>query len=228
MLRLILDRSCGCAGFALARDKDILCEFLWEGGSIRSPEWFAEMADAIADCGCSVVDVDQFICAVGPGSFSGIRSALAALEGMALPGGSPVLGISSAAAMAFEYGGDKSGSVTVIGDARRSRLWVASFKRDPKNGLALFDGGAPSRSADDFELVKAVDIEAAVPDGTLILSPDWDRIGELLTETFSDERLVSRKLSSRAPVIAEMAADYPALFHLEPMPVYLHPAVVVR
>ncbi|MFO7937583.1 MAG: tRNA (adenosine(37)-N6)-threonylcarbamoyltransferase complex dimerization subunit type 1 TsaB [Kiritimatiellia bacterium] len=151
MLRLILDRSCGCAGFALSRDRDILCELKWEGGSARSPKWFAELSAAIRRSGCRVDEIDEFVCAVGPGSFSGIRSALGALEGMALPCGKPVLGISSAAALACEYMRDAFESVTVIGDARRSRLWSFSCRSDDESGLKLLNGGIPSQSPEDFE-----------------------------------------------------------------------------
>jgi tRNA threonylcarbamoyl adenosine modification protein YeaZ len=226
MLRLILDRSGGCAGFAFADESKVICEKLWEGGSIRSPEWFAEISAQLDAAGCSVVDVDEFVCAVGPGSFSGIRSALAALEGMALPGNKKVYGISSAAALAYEYGGVDYNSVTVIGDARRSRLWISSFKLDPRTGLMLLDNRAVSQTADDFELVKAEDAVNSVPEGTLILSPDWDRIGDLLMDSFPAERLVQKKLSSSAAVIALMASKFPGLCRPEPMPVYLHPAVV--
>lgn len=228
MLRLTLDRSGGCAGFAFADECEVICEKQWEGGSIRSPEWFAEMSAELDGAGCSIVDVDEFICAVGPGSFSGIRSALAALEGMALPGRKKVYGISSAAALAYEYGGGDYNLVTVIGDARRSRLWLSSFKLDTQKGLTLHDDRTVTQTADDFTLLKAEEVADSVPAGTLILSPDWDRIGDLLMETFPAERLVKKKISSSAAVMALMASKIPALCRPEPMPVYLHPAVVVR
>ena len=228
MLRLILDRSGGCAGFAVARAADVISQLKWEGGSIRSPEWFAEMTAALESCGCRAEDVDQFICAVGPGSFSGIRSALAALEGMALPGGKSVFGISSAAALAYEHRNAGFDSVTVIGDARRSTLWITTYQFDQESGLVLQNGSVPSQSADDFKLITRDQLAATVPEGSLILSPDWDRIGDLLCENFAADRLVQEKLSSSAPVLAEMAECFPVLCKPEPMPVYLHPAVVVR
>ncbi len=228
MLRLVLDRSCGCASFAVARGHDILCEIQWEGGSIRSPQWFAELRAALKHCGCRVEDVDEFICAVGPGSFSGIRSALAALKGMALPSEKSVLGISSAAALAYEYRDAGFECVTVVGDARRSTLWITSFKFNPEKGLTLLNGDAPSQGADDFKLIKGDDIVSEVVDESLILSPDWERIGDLLSAKFSAERLIPERLSSRASVLSQMTEHFPALCCPEPAPVYLHPAVVVR
>ena len=228
MLRLILDRSGAHAGFALADEERILCAKTWEGGYASSPDWFAELSDTLAASGRRLDEVGQFVCAVGPGSFSGIRSALAALEGMALPGNKPVCGISSAAALAFEYGSDQRRTVSVIGDARRSRLWLASFVPDPARGLALADGSEVTQTASDFALIRAEEVAARVPDDALVLSPDFDRIGALLEDAFPRERLIPARVSSRASVIAGMAARYSSLCRLEPVPVYLHPAVAER
>ena len=228
MLRLILDRSGGCTGFALADDHQVICKTLWEGAML-SPAWFAEMASAIQSSGCSVADVDEFLCGTGPGSFSGIRAALSALEGMALPGKKPVRGISGAAVLAFEYGMAEFDSVTVIGDARRSRLWCVSYKLDHTGyGIKLLNGGEISNTASDFELIKTDDLFKRIPAGTRILSPDWERIGEFLTEEFSPERLINKKLSPDIEVMVRLTSQFPALCRLEPMPIYLHPAVVVR
>ncbi len=225
MLRLVIDRSGRDAGFVLADDSAVLCEKIWEGGYAESPAWFDEMAELLRERGCGIDRIEEFVCAVGPGSFSGIRSALAALEGMALPGGRAVCGISSAAALAYEHGAGRSGFVTVVGDARRRSLWLATYRMDADRGLTLFDGSPPTQTAADFAMVAAETLAAAVPPGTLVLSPDFDRIGGLLTELFPRERLITQTLSSRPAVLAAMAADFPALCRPEPHPIYLHPAV---
>jgi len=229
MLRLFLDRSGGCAAFALADDERIICRTLWEGGSIRSPLWFAEMAAAIQSSGYSVADVDEFICGIGPGSFSGIRAALSALEGMALPGAKPVLGISGAAVLAFEHASADFNSVSVIGDARRSRLWCASYQLDQSGcGIKLDNGEGLRNTADDFELFKAEELTQKVPAGTRIISPDWARIGTLLKESFPSGLLIEREISPDIEVMVRLVSQFPSLCRLEPMPVYLHPAVVVK
>lgn len=229
MRRLILDRSCGCAGFALAQEDQVICKKLWEGKAARSPTWLAEMADVMCASGCCVDQVDEFVCAIGPGSFSGIRAALAACAGMALPGRNPVLGISSAAALAFEYAGKGYASVTVIGDARRSRLWCVSYQlSEDAHAFKLFNGAPITNTAEDFELLNIEQLEQGIPGGTLILSPDWERVGDLLMERFPIERLVTKQLSPNLDVLARLAHCLPALCRLEPLPIYLHPAVVVK
>ncbi|MDA3924354.1 MAG: tRNA (adenosine(37)-N6)-threonylcarbamoyltransferase complex dimerization subunit type 1 TsaB [Kiritimatiellae bacterium] len=229
MLRLILDRSCQCAGFAMAENDRVICKKEWQGGAMHTPTWFAEMATVIQDSGHSVAEVDEFVCGTGPGSFSGIRAALSALAGMALPGNKPVLGISSAAVLAYEYASAAFDSITVIGDARRSRLWCASYVVNAdKFGIKLLNGAELSNTASDFDLIKADELVQKVPEGSLVISPDWDRIGDLLKESFSSEQLIKDKLSPSVDLMARLALQIPSPCRLEPMPIYLHPAVVVR
>ena len=54
--------------------------------------------DVLARAGASAADLDAFAVGVGPGSFSGIRAALALAQGLAAPRALPVRGVSSAAA----------------------------------------------------------------------------------------------------------------------------------
>ena len=78
-----------------------MCEKVWDGEPSRAPAWMAELADVIAAHGWNGASFDEFVCGLGPGSFSGIRACLAALQGLALPDGRPVYGIASAAAVAL-------------------------------------------------------------------------------------------------------------------------------
>jgi tRNA threonylcarbamoyl adenosine modification protein YeaZ len=225
MMRLILDRSGQHSGFALVRENKILCERSWEDGCRCTPGWFAEMTADVETLGVRNAEINQFVCIMGPGSFTGIRSAMAALEGMALPGGCPVYGISSSALIAFEYGTQENSDCTVIGDARRSTLWLSSFKLSASAGLTLLDGTQPTQSASDFRLVPANELQEAVPNDTLIVSPDFDRLASLLEQEFSPDRLIKSKVSSRATVAAALTARFPALLRQEPLPIYLHPPV---
>jgi len=226
MLRLILDRSCALTSFALVAGDQILCKTQW-GGSMHSPGWFAEMAESIQESGMSVAEVDEFICVIGPGSFSGIRSALAALAGMALPGHKPVYGISSAAVLAAEYLQGDAALVSVIGDARRSRLWCINFKLD-QSGFKIDTGKDVTNTAADFKLIKPQDLAEEVSSGALVISPDWDRIGDQLTTTFPDECLIKKNVSPKVEVLVALLAKFPSVCTQDPLPVYLHPAVATK
>ena len=148
--------------------------------------------------------VDRIVVGTGPGSFAGIRSALAFAQGYAL--GRPsceVLGLPSPCALA----GD--GALAVVGDARRGKFWVA-----------LFDG---FRMESDIFQVDLDGLASAVPSGHMVTTPDADRIGDLLGKLFG-----SRYLGGRTPTLAGLrrfAEANPDALRPEPLPIYLNPAV---
>jgi len=206
----------------------LVCEQVWDGEPTRSPEWMAWLAEALASQGLSVPDLDAFLCGLGPGSFSGIRAALSALQGMALPGSRPVYGVASAAALALGHA-DGAADVTVVGDARRNRLWCVTYRVDATDcRVRLLGGRVPAHTSDDFRLVPAEALTQTVPDGTRILTTDWDRLSGVLTSTFAAERLVAHAVFPRAVDVGRLALSEPQARVLEPLPVYLHPAVAEK
>ena len=148
--------------------------------------------------------VDRIVVGTGPGSFAGIRSALAFAQGYALARPAcEVLGLPSPCALAGE------GSLAVVGDARRGRFWIA-----------LFDGFRMEREV--FQV--ALDgLASAVPSGHMVTTPDADRIDDLLRGLFE-----SRYVGGRAPTsegLRRFAEANPAALRPEPLPIYLNPAV---
>lgn len=147
--------------------------------------------------------VGRIVVGVGPGSFAGIRSALAFAQGYALGRKCEVLGLPSACALA----GD--GKVVVVGDARRGLAWIA-----------LFDGFVPCKEV--FQ-VKAEELGEAVPPGYSVVTPDEHRIGELLSSVFG-ERFVGGRVPT-AEGLQRFAEANPSVLKPEPLPLYLNPAV---
>ena len=206
----------------------LLCEQVWDVEPTRSPEWIAWLSEALAAEGLSVPDIESFVCGLGPGSFSGIRASLSALQGMALPGGKTVCGVASAAALALGHA-DGAVDVTVVGDARRNRLWCVTYRVNAEAcGIQLADGTMPTHTSADFQLVPAESLAQAVPSGTRVLTTDWERLSGILTAAFAADRLVTRALFPRAVDVGRLALAEPRACVLEPLPVYLHPAVAEK
>ena len=77
-------------------------------------------------------EVDLIACAVGPGSFTGVRIAVALAKGLAAPKGLPCVGVSSLEALAYPYK-DSGKVVCAMIDARRGNVYNALFD----NGVRL-------------------------------------------------------------------------------------------
>lgn len=151
-----------------------------------------------------LAEIDRIVVGTGPGSFAGIRSALAFAQGFALGRNCEVLGLPSPCALAVE-----GESIAVVGDARRGMCWVALLK-----GYTLLK---------DVFQVKAEDLKSAFDDEFKVVSPDDARIGALLGETFG-ERYLGLRLPTPDGLKAFSEAN-PSILTREPLPIYLNPAV---
>ena len=156
--------------------------------------------------------VGRIIVGTGPGSFAGIRSAIAFAQGFALGRKCEVLGLPSPCAVAAQvYAGAKGGEfpLAVVGDARRGKFWIALFE-----GLKLV--------CPVFQVERDM-LELRVPKGVKVATPDAERIDALLKETFGARYIGGVKPTDEGlRVFAE--AD-PSALAPEPLPIYLNPAV---
>lgn len=200
---LAIDRSTDTQSVALAKDGKVVSK-VFAGMDSRSAEWPVKIREFAASNGLTLQDVDQILVGQGPGSFAGIRAALAFAQGLALPGDKPVVGLPSA--MAFTRAGSK---IAVVGDARRERYWVV-----------LFDGVKTVR---DFTLASKETLGQTVPEGYTVVTPDGARIEPLLKAMFAES--YGGALVPLAGRLAEIAMSNPELLKPEPLPIYLSPAV---
>ena len=225
---LALDRSSPFPSLAVFEGGRIVFSHVWPGELSRAPGWLAETRDLLAAAQIPLDAVASFVCGTGPGSFSGIRACLAAANGLALPKQLPVYGVASAAALALVQAEAHSAEcVTVVGDARRNRLWCVTYCVDAaRSCVRLADGSVPTHTADDFQLVAADALATVIPEGTRIVSPDWERLATVLQAAFGDTaRLVCEPVFPSAEAVGRLALAEPSARRLEPSPVYLHPAV---
>jgi len=196
---LFVDRSTEVQSAALVSDGRIVRETTLDGADSRSGDWAAKVRDFAE--GAELVRV---VVGTGPGSFAGIRAALAFAQGYAIGSGCEVMGLPSACAFA-----PASGSLAVVGDARRGSFWVALFD-GPRlaNGIFLTDGDG---------------LQERIPSGTKVVTPDERRIDDILRAKFGGDYVGGA--SPTAGGLARAALANPSLLVPEPLPVYLSPAV---
>lgn len=81
--------------------------------------------------GLSVKDIDEIALTAGPGSFTGLKIGVATAKGLAFPGKTPCVPVSTLEALAYSHA-DFDGIVAACLDARRNMLYCAFF--EAKNG----------------------------------------------------------------------------------------------
>ena len=178
-------------------------------GECRDGKWVEQL---------DLSEVERIVVGTGPGSFAGIRSALAFAQGYALGKKCEVLGLPSACACAAQVfsaaASDtrhqaQSTHLAVVGDARQGKMWIA-----------LFDGYSLEK---DVYQVNKEDLLGSVPADCQVTTPDAKRIDEFLRQTFGDRYLGGQTPTSEGLRI--FAEACPSVLKPEPLPIYLNPAV---
>lgn len=199
MITLYVERSTDKASVAIEKDGVITSEAELESVGMNSGAWAREVRDFIGG-----MKLDDIVVGTGPGSFAGIRAALAFAQGYAIGSGCSVRGLPSPCAFAPD-----EGPLAVVGDARRGKYWIA-----------LFDG--PRLVTDIFQ-VDGEMLHLRVPIGVKVVTPDAARIDSLLRETFGSD-YAGAAVPTAAGLSRALALN-PSLAVFEPLPVYLNPAV---
>lgn len=90
-----------------------------------------------ADCDYPALGALAVNC--GPGSFTGLRSVVAAARGLALAAGLPVVGVGSLEALAEAVPDAPAGTLVAAVDARRGEIYLQAFDRHkrPRGGPAV-------------------------------------------------------------------------------------------
>ncbi len=212
MVALVIERSTDEPSVALAADGKIVAR-TFAGLDARSADWPGKVQTFLAESGFGFCDLERLVVGTGPGSFAGIRGALAFAQGLAIgirakrPENAVdpiVYGLPSAAALAHD-----EGRTAVVGDARRGLFWVV-----------IYEG---ARTVSDFRLVTRDELPTAIPGSAVVTTPDGVRIGAVLAEMFG-----VRFSGGRAPSaerLARRAVEHPEALVPEPLPIYLSPAV---
>jgi tRNA threonylcarbamoyladenosine biosynthesis protein TsaB len=134
-----IDTATPSASVALIEDQKILAERIYRQAKISSDQAalppkgnHAEVIlplirSLLAGAGLSLSGLSGIAVTLGPGSFTGLRIALATVKGLAYEWGLPVVGVSTLHANAARVGDD--GLICALLDARKQEVYAALFRR---------------------------------------------------------------------------------------------------
>lgn len=208
---LVIERSTEIQSAAIikedAAETTVIAAEKFEGSGFRgNGVWVNRLREFVLRHIKNEHEIHRIIVGTGPGSFAGIRAALAFAQGYAIGRTCEVVGLTSAAALAK---GDDGVPFAVVGDARQDKFWIA-----------LFDGF--KLAAKIFQVEKDI-LHAAIPRSAKVITPDSKRIEAVLKEVF-EERYIGGAIPD-AGRLAIAAINNPQLLVNEPLPIYLNPAV---
>ncbi|MEZ5862651.1 MAG: tRNA (adenosine(37)-N6)-threonylcarbamoyltransferase complex dimerization subunit type 1 TsaB [Geminicoccaceae bacterium] len=123
----------GCSAGCFA-GTELLAIERFAGATGHAERLVPMLAAVLADAGWDMADLEALAVTIGPGSFTGIRTGLAAARGLALARRLPVWPVSSLAALAAVAGSADGLPIAVVLDARRGQVFLQRFDC---GGLAL-------------------------------------------------------------------------------------------
>ncbi len=126
MKYLALEGSAVAASCALLEDGRVLGEFFVNIPQTHSQTLLPMVEGLLRTCGTAPAALDFFAVTRGPGSFTGLRIAMAAVKGMAMAAGKPCVGVSTLEALARSLTGF-AGSAAAVMDARCGQVYAGLF-----------------------------------------------------------------------------------------------------
>jgi tRNA threonylcarbamoyladenosine biosynthesis protein TsaB len=128
---------------------------------------FELITQALRETGLEREAIELIVVGLGPGSYTGIRAAIALAQGWQLARPVQLLGISSVEAIATQAWAEGiTGRLTVAIDAQRGEFYLASY--------AVLDGRLTEVSP--LHIGPRAELEARVQAGDVLLGPDADQL----------------------------------------------------
>ncbi len=129
MLLLALDTSTRQSSIALCSKDELYIEYTWFSGNNHSVELLANIQRCVAASQFSLQQLDAVAVASGPGSFNGVRVALATAKALAFALKKPLIGVSTLEIIAAQQQYERMPICAVL-EAGRSELYAACYRSE--------------------------------------------------------------------------------------------------
>lgn len=137
MRLLALDTSTRYSSIALCSEDELYSEYTWSSANNHSVELLEYTQRLLTDCQMTLQQLDAITVAIGPGSFNGVRVALAVAKTLAFALQKSLIGVSTLDIIAVQQQHTRRPVCAVL-EAGRSELYAACYIFDEP---AKADGG---------------------------------------------------------------------------------------
>lgn len=132
MIILAFDSTAKAASVAITDDEQLLALYNIDNGLTQSELLLPMAENMLKNLKLTFDDVELLACAVGPGSFTGVRIGVALVKGIAFGKNIPCVSVSTLDELAENLAG-LEGIIVPVMDARRQQVYTATYRgRDGK------------------------------------------------------------------------------------------------
>lgn len=125
---LAVDTSGNVCTSAVLCDNKVLSEIYVDNKMTHSQTLGPMIDDVLKRADLTISSIDMFACAVGPGSFTGLRIGVGMIKAFCHSSGKKCVAVNTLDALAYNLKGDKRVVCPVI-DARRMDVYTAAYKQ---------------------------------------------------------------------------------------------------
>lgn len=187
---LALDTTTRAGSVAVLHEGRVLAEFQGDAARTHAERLPGEIVRVLTDAALATADIDLFAVAAGPGSFTGLRIGIAAIQGLASVHRRPVASVSVLRALAEAAARQQRSGVRVGAwmDGRRHEVFTALYD--------IVESGTPGRAA------VLVEVEAARVDSPAATLTRWAALGQPAVICGDGAVLYADQVSAQAQVLA--------------------------
>lgn len=223
MLVLGIDTTAGIASVALLENEKLLCEYSVNSGNTHSRTLLPMIESVLKNTDRKVSDIDLYVLAAGPGSFTGVRIGAAAVKGLAFVDNKACVGVSVLSSMARGLE-SLNGIICPVINARRGQVYCAVFRC---NGM-----DKPERLLEDTTLMADELCELLgqysseniyfIGDGTEVVMPYCEKLNVRKIPTVMNCQTAASVAVEGRDIYLEASEDGKKAFnHYELSPIYL-------
>ncbi len=198
MFILGIETSTKTGSVAVVSEEGVIAQYSLNIEVTHSERLMSTVDRVLKDTGLTIADMDGYAVAIGPGSFTGLRIGLAAVKGLALVSGKPIVAVPTLKALAWNLP-FASHPVCPMLDARKNEVYAATYRFE---GPALVHGMA--------EAVLSLSILAERISGTMIFTGEASHLfREDILKLFGERALFAPRASilPSAAIVAEIGMD---------------------
>ena len=200
MLVLSLDTTTRAGSAALVDDGRVRAELIGKESLTHGQRLPADLMRLLDGQGMSIADLGLLAVAAGPGSFTGLRVGISAMQGLAFATDLEIVPVSALDALA-RAGADGDTPVAAWMDAQRGQVYAALYS--PK-GAVQIDASSlpPEETLDDWSRRGFPGVVTFVGDGAL-------RYAEIIRRRLGSSATVASQVPPLAGIIGQIAHEHP-------------------
>jgi tRNA threonylcarbamoyladenosine biosynthesis protein TsaB len=149
VLVLALDTTTRSGSIAVVRGTDVVAEFVGDGAVTHGARLPGDLIRALDIAGATLDDVEMLAVAAGPGSFTGMRVGIAAMQGLAMARDLRIVPVSVLDALAVA-GRNGASRVAAWMDGQRGEVFAALYEPSGQQLAIAATALTPERTLDSW------------------------------------------------------------------------------